>query len=411
MTRVPAPAERRVERLQQAEGRTRVLCTASDAHYAHAIAAHLGVFDRVLASDGDTNLAGERKAAALREAFGERGFDYAGNAEVDLPVWRQARKAWVVNAPDALAARAGRECEVELHLPAERPGWRDWLRAIRLHQWLKNLLVFLPLLAAHKFLDAEAVVAAVQAFLAFGLCASGVYVLNDLLDLPADRLHPRKRLRPFASGRLPVMRGLLAAPLLALAGFALAAAVGDRFLLALGTYYLFTLAYSMRLKRIVMVDVVVLAGLYTLRIIGGTFAIGSALSFWLLAFSMFLFLSLAMLKRHTELAAMLASGRSSASGRGYEVDDLPLVQSLGSASGYLAVLVVALYINSPESVALYSHPRFLWLVCPLLLYWISHMWIVAHRGRMDDDPVVFAVTDRVSLLVVASCTACVVLAI
>jgi 4-hydroxybenzoate polyprenyltransferase len=239
------------------------------------------------------------------------------------------------------------------------------------------------------------------AFLSFCLCASGVYLLNDLLDLDADRRHPRKRLRPFASGALPLAAGLIAAPLLGLAAFALALAISKLFALALAGYYVLTLAYSFALKRIAMLDTVVLAALYTIRIIAGTFALRIDVSFWLLAFSMFLFLSLAMIKRYTELRTLLRSGDSRSAGRGYSVDDLPLVQSLGGASGYLAVLVLALYINSTASIALYRHPTVLWLLCPLLLYWISRAWLIAHRGDMHDDPVVFAVSDQTSRLLLA----------
>lgn len=395
--------QRVVSLLEKTTDRPRVLCTATNTKFAHRIAAHLGVFDRVMASDDNHNLSGHRKAAALVDQFGERGFDYAGNDRVDLDVWSRARGAWVVNGSDSLARRAAQVTSVDVHLPAERTRLRTWLKAIRVHQWLKNLLVFVPLLASHRFYDAHSVLLACMAFLAFGLCASGVYVLNDLLDIPSDRRHPRKRLRPFAAGRLPLPHGLVAAPLLTLAGFALALLVSPLFALVLVAYYLMTLAYSLRLKRVVMVDVILLAGLYTVRIIGGAAAIGSQLSFWLLAFSMFIFLSLAMLKRYTELAAMLASGQDRASGRGYAVDDLPLIQSMGAASGYLAVLVFALYINSPESLALYSRPQVLWLICPMLLYWVSRAWIKAHRGGMNDDPVIFAVTDRGSQAVIAIC--------
>lgn len=395
--------ERVVEMLGTTQTRPRVLCTATHGKYAASIAAHLGVFDLVIASDETRNLSGKRKADLLVDRFGERRFDYAGNAACDLKVWERARAAWVVNAPGWLARRAALISRLDQHLPGTRGGLKTWLKAIRLHQWLKNLLVFVPLFASHRFLEVGAVVPTLSAFLAFGLCASGVYVLNDLLDLTSDRLHPRKRKRPFAAGSLPLLHGLMAAPLLTLAGFVLAAAVSWAFAGILLGYYAMTLAYSLRLKRVVMVDVVLLAGLYTIRIIGGAVAIDAALSFWLLAFSMFLFLSLAMLKRYTELAIMLASGQGKAIGRGYSVDDLPLIQSMGAASGYCAVLVFALYINSPDSLELYRRPQVLWLICPMLLYWISRAWVKAHRGAMDDDPVVFAVTDRASQIVIAIC--------
>lgn len=391
--------ERVLDALRTTTQRPRVLCTASDSLLVLPIAEHLGLFEQVMASDGARNLAGHRKADALAEAFGEGNFDYMGNGAVDLQVWRRAGSAYVVNAGPGLARAAAGVTQVTAHWPPALGRAHAWLKALRLHQWLKNLLLFVPLLTAHRFLEVPSVVLAVTAFVAFGLCASGVYVLNDLLDLTPDRQHPRKRLRPFAAGRLPLLQGLLAAPLLTLAGLALSLWCNPAFTVVLLCYCVLTLAYSLRLKRIVMIDVVLLAALYTVRIIGGAMAIGSALSFWLLAFSMFIFLSLALLKRYTELESVLASGKQQASGRDYSVDDLPLLQSLGAAAGYISVMVLALYINSPESLELYRHPKFLWLLCPVLLYWVSRVWIVAHRGDMHDDPIVFAATDRVSQVV------------
>ena len=393
------PYDERVVDLLRSHLGYRVLCTASDQRLAQNVAGHLGLFDEVLASDGVSNLEGNRKADALILRFGEHGFIYVGNSAVDLHVWRRACSAWVVNAPASLARAVAAVAPIAGEMPRKATRMiRVWMRQLRVHQWLKNLLVMVPLLASHRFLDPDALLDATLAFAAFSLCASGVYVLNDLLDLPSDRIHPRKRFRPLAHGDLPLLHGMAAVPALTLAGFALALGCGTRFTAVLLLYYLTTLAYSLYLKRVVMLDVVVLAGLYTLRIIGGALAIGAGLSFWLLAFSMFIFLSLAVLKRYVELGDQLASGRRP-SGRDYEVEDLSLLRSLGAASGYLAVLVLALYINSPESLELYSRPKALWLLCPLMLYWVSRVWVMAHRGHMHDDPVVFAVTDRVSLCV------------
>ena len=405
------PYDERVVEWLRNSSQHRVLCTASDRKYAEAVALHIGVFDEVIASDGERNLAGANKAQALIDRYGERGFDYAGNAAPDLKVWRYARRAIVVNASDGLARSAASLTEVEQVLPRNGGGLRAWIKALRLHQWMKNLLVFLPLLASHKLFQIDAALLSILAFISFGLCASGVYLLNDLLDLEADRNHPRKRLRPFAAGTLPLVSGLFAAPALTLAAFALALAVDAKFALVLLGYWVLTLAYSFKLKRIAMLDTVALAALYTVRIIAGTVAIHSLLSFWLLAFSMFLFLSLALVKRYTELQSLLQRGLSRTDGRGYEVDDLSLIQSLGGASGYLAVLVLALYINSSASEALYRHQQALWLLCPLLLYWVSRVWLKAHRGLMDDDPVVFALTDYVSRIVLALCAVVIVVAI
>jgi len=404
--------ERVVEWLRgESAARRRILCTASDRKFADAVAAHVGAFDEVLASDGATNLSGANKAAQLSARFGEHGFDYAGNERRDLPVWQRARRAIVANAAPSVERRARRTGDVERVFAREGRRVRAWIKALRLHQWLKNLLVFLPLLTAHLMFAADAVLLAGLAFASFCLCASGVYLLNDLLDLEADRRHPRKRLRPFAAGTLSLTAGFAFAPVLTVAAFAIALSISKLFALALGAYYVLTLAYSFVLKRIAMLDTIVLAGLYTIRIIAGTLALSLAVSFWLLAFSMFLFLSLAMIKRYTELQAVARNGDGRGGARGYAVDDLPLVQALGGASGYLAVLVLALYINSTASEALYRHPTALWLLCPLLLYWISRAWLIAHRGAMHDDPVVFAVTDRTSLLILASSVAVVVGAI
>lgn len=398
-----------VEWLRAERGQRRlVLCTASDAGYAHAVAAHLDLFSEVLASDGRSNLSGRHKAARLVERYGDRKFDYAGNTKVDLAVWRHARQGVVVGPSASLGKAAARVTTVERVFERERRPVRIWTRALRLHQWLKNLLVFLPLLAAHRLFSLDAAAHAAAAFVAFGLCASGVYLLNDLLDLASDRRHPRKRERPFAAGTLPLTAGLVAAPALTLAAFALALVIAPLFALTLLGYYVLTLAYSFRLKRIVMLDVVVLAALYTIRIVAGAAAIAQPLSFWLLAFSMFIFLSLAMLKRYTELRMLQANGWNNAEGRGYRVDDLGLIQSLGAASGYLSVLVLALYINSTASEVLYHRPEVLWLLCPLLLYWISRMWVVAHRGQMHDDPVIYAMVDRVSRVVLVLCAVVVI---
>jgi 4-hydroxybenzoate polyprenyltransferase len=384
---------------QQRAERQVVLCTASDMKLAAPVAAHADVFDDVIASDGNVNLSGSNKARVLVERFGEKGFDYIGNAPVDLAVWKHARGALVVEHGESLSSAAARVTSVEKRFQVKHGGLRAWAKALRVHQWIKNVLVFLPLLAAHRVLEIDAVVTTVLAFFCFGLCASSVYLTNDLLDLPSDRQHHRKRHRPFAAGTLPLIAGPILAVVLLIAGFSLAFAVSHQFVAVLLGYYILTTAYSFQLKRIMMLDVVVLATLYTTRILAGTAAIHTKPSFWLLAFSMFIFLSLAMVKRYVELLSLQAKGKVKASGRGYDVEDIPLIQSLGASSGYLAVLVLALYVDSTASMKLYEHPHYLWMLCPLLLYWISRTWAIAHRGVMHDDPVVFAVMDRTSRII------------
>jgi 4-hydroxybenzoate polyprenyltransferase len=270
------------------------------------------------------------------------------------------------------------------------------LKAMRVHQWVKNILIFVPLLMAFQILDVNLAIRAAGAFIAFSLMASGTYLFNDLMDLEADRAHPTKRHRPFASGALSVRWGQVLIPALVGAGLVIGWFLSVPFLIVLVGYTIITLTYSLRLKRLVLVDVLVLAGLYTWRIFAGAIAAGVALSAWLLAFSMFMFFSLALLKRTSELLEMRAEGKLKASGRGYHVDDLSQLTIFGSTSGYISVLVLALYINSDAVRALYHRPEALWLICPLILYWVSRVWLIGHRGQMHSDPIVFALKDRVS---------------
>lgn len=383
-------------------GRTVVLATASDRKLAEQVATHLNLFDEVLASDGKRNLSAERKRDVLVGRFGERGFDYVGNAHDDLPILAAARRGFLIDPQPGLEGRAKRlGPPIEVLNGGSERRFTTWLKALRLHQWLKNLLIFVPLLASHQITDPLLLWKGVLAFLFFGLCASSVYLLNDLFDLPEDRQHPLKRERPFAAGRLSIKAGLLMVPVLLVSAF-----VGAIWLLPLefagilGAYYLLTLAYSLDLKRRVIVDVMALAALYTIRVIAGAAAFGLSLTFWILAFSMFVFLSLAMVKRYAELHAAAELSRVELTpGRGYYPSDMSMVAVLGAVSGYLAVLVLALYIHDEETVHLYAHPEIIWLAVPLLLFWISRVWMLAHRGQMNEDPLLFAVRDRASLVV------------
>ncbi|MCP3139463.1 UbiA family prenyltransferase [Pyxidicoccus xibeiensis] len=385
-------------REEKARGRRLVLATAADRRIAEGVAAHLGLFSEVYASDGTVNLSGARKLAKLKEALGT--FDYAGNDTVDLPLWRECQRVVVVHAQAGVLKRAhglGRQ----VHRVFERPpvGARTWVKALRVHQWAKNALVFVPLLAAHKATDPAMLVKALLGFAAFSLCASSVYVLNDLLDLESDRRHPTKQKRPFAACALPVSTGVVLAPALLLAGAAVCLLLPPAFAALLATYYALTLAYSLRLKQVVMLDVLVLAGLYTVRIFGGSLAVGVPTSSWLMMFSMFLFLSLALVKRLSEVRRLRLSNETAAHGRGYLAQDYEQLASLGAASGQVSVLVLALYITSKEVTALYTHPERLWLLCPVMLYWVGRVWVLAHRGLVNEDPLVFALRDRVSYAV------------
>ncbi|MET3106077.1 4-hydroxybenzoate polyprenyltransferase/phosphoserine phosphatase [Oxalobacteraceae bacterium GrIS 2.11] len=386
---------------QKEGGRVLWLCTASNYRLADQVAEHLTMFEGVLASTDSVNMSGSTKARHLVEKFGERGFDYCGNHHVDLAIWTKSYQAIVVNGDAGLVQKATvlTENKDTLVFP-KKPGFiKPVLKALRLHQWAKNMLIFVPLVAAHQMGNMTAMSQAVMAFFAFGLCASSVYLLNDMLDLESDRLHARKRKRPFASGDLSLVVGFALIPLLLIGVVLFAHALPVKFWIALGAYYSLTVAYSFGLKSVALIDTIALAGLYTVRIVAGAKAIDVALSFWLLLFSVFLFLSLALVKRYAELDALQRQGKLKAAGRGYHVEDLPILQSMGAASGFLCVLILALYINSPEVLKLYRLPQVIWFLCVLLLFWISRVWLITHRGDMHDDPVVFAIKDPVSIVV------------
>ena len=385
-------------RAEHESGRRIVLCTASDAAYAQNVADYLGVFHEVIASDGVTNVSAHRKAELLEQRYGSHGFDYAGNSRQDLCVWEKARRAILVAASPALAAQARRRFDVEREFERPSSGIGTWLSAIRLRQWAKNVLVFLPLAGAHQLFELSLLAEAVRAFVAFGLCASSIYIVNDLIDLESDRLHPRKRMRPFAAGLLSPLRGAALALALLVAAYVIALSVTPAFVFWLTAYLGLTLAYTLFLKRRVLADCLALGVLYLLRIVAGWSAVGLPSSFWLLAFSLFLFFSLAFLKRYSELMIVSKQGRSDAHGRGYLTSDLSLVQAMGVASGFTAVMVMALYINGDTVLKLYSKPEILWLTIPVLLYWINRMWMQAHRGNMEDDPLMFALRDPYSLI-------------
>ncbi len=276
-----------------------------------------------------------------------------------------------------------------------------WIRAVRVHQWVKNLLIFVPLLASHQLGKHAVLLHGLLAFALFSLCASSAYLVNDILDLPHDRQHPEKSRRPIASGQVSVRAARVISPLLLIVSLGCAYwLLPHLFSAALAAYYLVSIGYSTWLKRFVIIDVVTLAMLYTLRIAAGALVFQLVLTFWMLAFSIFIFLSLAFAKRYTELNGARNRGDSRRiGGRGYYPQDLAVISSLGGASGYLSVLVLALYIQDQNTTVLYRHPQLIWLACPLLLYWISWVWMLTHRGRMYDDPVVFAIRDRASLIV------------
>jgi 4-hydroxybenzoate polyprenyltransferase len=394
-------------RREHERGRKLVLVSAADEILVRVVSEHLGIFEEVIASDGALNLKGANKRGALAARFGSGGYDYAGDHRADLDVWSDAREAIVVSSDVRLIREVG--SRVGRTFSSRAPRTKAIFRSLRVHQWVKNTLVFLPLLMAPEARDLSLLWNALLAFVAFSLCASSVYVVNDLLDLAADRRHGSKRKRPFAAGELALTTGLLLGPACLVAGLLVASMLPMPFVAVLLVYLATTAAYSLRLKQVPVVDVIVLAMLYTGRVIAGAAATLLWPSPWILAFSLFFFLSLAFVKRYSELYA-LRQQPGPIKARGYYAADLELVAASGTASGYVSVLVAALYINSDRVAGVYSQPAFLWIVCPLLLYWISRVWLLAHRGQMDDDPVVFAVRDRASYVVGALLAAALVAA-
>jgi 4-hydroxybenzoate polyprenyltransferase len=385
-------------RNEHAAGRKLYLATGADRVLARSIAAHLGIFEDVMASDGTVNLIGNNKLQHLEQRFSSDGFDYIGNALPDLPLLQGARQAMLANPSLRLnSALRSRNIPVSRNFADRSRLLVTLAKALRVHQWAKNLLVFLPLLLAHSLLAAP-VLAAVAAFFSFSLAASATYILNDLLDLEPDRIHLNKRKRAFAAGDLSVAAGLAISLALGTLALTIAAYLPRTFLIYLLLYLVTTLAYSLALKRIVLVDVVILSSLYTVRMLAGSAATGNPVSPWLAAFSIFLFLSLAMVKRFSELQNLQARGANPTNGRGYLLSDIEQLRSFGTSSAYASIVIFALYINGHDVVALYHRPNRMWLITPLLILWVSRVWLLASRGLLDEDPVVFALADRMSLL-------------
>jgi len=392
--------------VERGEGRKLYLATGADQQLAERVADHLGIFDGVLASDGRTNLTAGNKLDGLRRTFGEQGYDYIGNAGPDLPLLQHAGTAMIANPVPALRARLrARGVTVAREFDDRSARSKAVLKALRPHQWAKNVLIFLPVLLAHV-LRLGLLGDAAIAFLSFSLCASATYIANDLLDIEADRRHPSKRNRPFAAGDLPVATGVGISLVLLGGGVAMAVMLLPAwFLMWLAVYLTATLSYSLYLKRVVLVDVILLSGLYTLRLLAGAAATRVAISPWLGAFALFLFLSLAMVKRFSELQNTKARGQVPATGRGYVLGDIEQLRSFGTSSAYAAVVVFSFYIGAHEVTTLYKHPGRLWLITPLMIWWLSRVWLLASRGELDEDPVIFAVTDHLSLLTGAAVVA------
>ena len=396
---------------ERAKGREIYLATGADARLATRVADHVGIFSGVLGSDGAVNLTGNNKLKLLRDKFGERGFDYVGNDTPDLVLLAASKEPMIANATPRLRQRMRARGLQAAHAFDERPHpLRSLLTAIRVHQWAKNALIFLPLLLSHS-LSLPKILTAMLAFACFSVTASATYIVNDLLDIEADRRHTRKQSRPFAAGDLSAAQGLALVVLfltLALAGVRLLPAAFYGWILV---YLVTTFAYTAYLKRVPLVDVLVLSGLYTLRLLAGAAATGSTISHWLAGFSVFLFLSLAIVKRFAELQNLRSSGSQPRNGRGYLVADIEQLRSFGTSSAGAAVVVFAIYISNSDVTSLYRKPGLLWLVAPFMILWLYRVWLLASRGQLSDDPVVFAITDRMSLVIGAIITVIVLLAI
>jgi 4-hydroxybenzoate polyprenyltransferase/phosphoserine phosphatase len=373
------------------------LASASNEHYVRRISEHLGLFDGWFASTDSENLSSSTKAKRLIEAFGQKGFDYVGNDRADLPVWSAANRSLAVEPSASVRAELRSLDPHAVVLEAPRGGWRAWIKLLRIHQWAKNALVFVPMFAAHVF-SLVMLGKAVLAAIAFSLAASSIYILNDLVDLDADRAHRTKKSRPLAAGTVSVRKAMVVAAALLAVSLGTGFAISPQFLAVLLAYLALTTAYTFFLKRKMMIDIVALASLYTLRIIAGAAVVAATPSEWILAFSMFIFTALALMKRYVELAGRIDAALPDPTNRNYRKSDLPVLGALSAASGLNAVTVFALYIASDTVHRLYRHPHALWLICPILVYWIGRALMMADRRLMDDDPVVFALKDRISII-------------
>lgn len=394
---------------EKSRGRQIVLATAAHVSIAQEVSQHLGIFDLVLATEMQHNLKGEAKLRAIQHSVGE-SFVYAGDSQADIPIWQKAQAAVLVGVGRRTAAQVRGSVPIEREFPKDDAGLAVWLRALRVHQWLKNLLLFVPLFTTFAFMEVGKLASLGLAFVAFSLAASATYIGNDLWDLTNDRVHPRKRLRPFASGALPILQGVGVAGIALVVALGLAYAVSAGFFWMLVLYLVLTSFYTWVIKGYVLMDVLMLSLLYTVRILAGSVAIGVITSSWLLAFSAFIFLSLALVKRCAELVSLQGAGVAATRGRDYRVGDLVVLWPLGVGAALCSVVVFGLFISTPDAQARYASPQLLWLVAIGLVYWMARLWIKTARGEMHDDPIVYALKDGGSRLTVLAMVATVMLA-
>lgn len=385
-------------RLEKKKGRMIYLVTGAAQSTAVELSQHLGIFDGVFHSNARQNFTSHRKAEKLCAEFGEAGFDYIGNSSDDVAVFDVARKGIVV-APDGAARRwqiSNSADEIKVALPSPL----TILKSIRVHQWAKNVLIGVPLVLDQNLFDMQSVIFVIIAFFSFSFFASSVYIVNDLSDLKADRAHAKKRHRPLASGAISIPVAAATWFALVAASIALASLLPIQFMMVLALYAVVTTTYTFVLKRKLLVDVFTLAGLYTIRIIAGAVATYSGFSFWLLAFSIFFFLSLALVKRYVEVSELKPGSETNVAGRGYSRVDASMLVQGGISSAFAATLVLALYINSDAVVAMYSKPWLIWPLVPIILYMQLRIWILAGRGQVHEDPVVFIMRDWRSQLTI-----------
>lgn len=381
------------------KGRKIVLATASLLEYAIQISKYLNIFSEVYGSENETNLKGKSKRDLLVKVFGDKNFDYAGNSKSDLVIFKSARKSILVNPNKIFGTRVKRKVALEYIFENKTNKLILFLESIRIYQWSKNLLVFVPLFTSQHWDDARSFGHIIITFLALGLIASSGYIINDLFDLGSDRSHPRKKKRPLASGEISIQNSMTIAVTFLIMGFGLSAYIGNSLILFLLLYLTLTVSYSIYFKTIVLVDVFFLASLYTMRIIIGASVINVVISFWLLAFSVFIFFSLALVKRYAEVKLNASTKEDTVKGRGYSISDLSFIGQIGISSGLIGVVVFALYIDSPEVKIYYTNATYLWLICLMLLYWISFIWHTAFRGNMTDDPIIYSFKSPKSLVV------------
>jgi 4-hydroxybenzoate polyprenyltransferase len=385
---------------QRASGRVIVLATAADRTLADRVANHLGLFDEVCASDGKTNLIGNAKAQFLSQLFQQQGFEYVGDSNADLEVWRAAESGYVVGNK-VLAERAATVTTILQVFPRSKASFDTWIHALRGHHWFKNVLLFLPLALAHK-LSLSTLLPTAIGFVLFGICASGLYIVNDLLDLHSDRGHPWKHKRPFAAGEISIPQGLVIACAFLVGSLSAAFVLSTNFAITLCVYAALTMWYSISIKKVVLLDVFVLSSFYSVRLVAGALITGIPLSQWFLVFSLFFFLSLAMAKRYSELVHAEELVQNGQSGRGYLGNDREVLLVIGIASSFASVIILSLYVHSQQVGLLYRNPEPLLLLCPIILYWLSRLWLKAHRGELYEDPITLAIRDPVSYAVGAA---------